>query len=202
MPWPSPPSGRSGAPVVTFVRISETPIRQRCQVVNPAILIIQDAALLHVPGVTRRAAGRGAGGDTGELRGRQRGPGRPARSPHGGFARQWAGHEISGPPGPTPPCWPPSHPDRGPAPGGPEQGALASRFRGEVLERNIRLIQEAAQQVPAVAPIPPISARRCAGPSSTILSRSTACGRDMPTAAWAPEGADTAVRGQGRALAT
>lgn len=42
---------RRGAPVVAFVRISEQPFRRRCQVLQPQFLIIQDQALLHVPGV-------------------------------------------------------------------------------------------------------------------------------------------------------
>lgn len=42
---------RRGAPVVAFVRIADQPIRRRCQVREPAFLIIQDAALLQVPGV-------------------------------------------------------------------------------------------------------------------------------------------------------
>lgn len=43
---------RRGAPVMAFVRIAEKPIKQRNQVLAPAFLIVQDQALLHVPGVT------------------------------------------------------------------------------------------------------------------------------------------------------
>jgi pyruvate ferredoxin oxidoreductase gamma subunit len=43
---------RRGAPVMAFVRISENPIQQRNQVLTPTFLIVQDQALLHVPGVT------------------------------------------------------------------------------------------------------------------------------------------------------
>ena len=43
---------RRGAPVVAFTRIADQPIRRRCQVREPAFLIIQDQALLQVPGVT------------------------------------------------------------------------------------------------------------------------------------------------------
>jgi len=43
---------RRGAPVMAFVRIAKNPIQQRNQVLTPAFLIIQDQALLHVPGVT------------------------------------------------------------------------------------------------------------------------------------------------------
>ncbi len=42
---------RRGAPVVAFVRVADQPIKRRCQVQQPGYLIIQDDALLHVPGV-------------------------------------------------------------------------------------------------------------------------------------------------------
>lgn len=43
---------RRGAPVVAFVRINHAPIRRRCQVVSPDFLIIQDEALMNIPGIT------------------------------------------------------------------------------------------------------------------------------------------------------
>lgn len=43
---------RRGAPVIAFVRIADTTILRRCQIQTPAFLIIQDEALLHIPGVT------------------------------------------------------------------------------------------------------------------------------------------------------
>ena len=43
---------RRGAPVVAFVRINDTSIRRRCQVVSPDFLIIQDEALMNIPGIT------------------------------------------------------------------------------------------------------------------------------------------------------
>jgi len=43
---------RRGAPVVAFVRLNDKPIRRRCQVAAPDFLIIQDEALLQVPGIT------------------------------------------------------------------------------------------------------------------------------------------------------
>jgi pyruvate ferredoxin oxidoreductase gamma subunit len=43
---------RRGAPVMAFVRIDDKPIRRRNQVQHPAFLIIQDEALLHIPGIT------------------------------------------------------------------------------------------------------------------------------------------------------
>jgi len=43
---------RRGAPVVAFVRIADQTILRRCQIQTPAFLIIQDEALMHIPGVT------------------------------------------------------------------------------------------------------------------------------------------------------
>jgi len=42
---------RRGAPVVAFVRLCTTPVRRRDQVRTPDHLIVQDQALLQVPGV-------------------------------------------------------------------------------------------------------------------------------------------------------
>lgn len=42
---------RRGAPVIAFVRLDDKPIRRRCQVAEPDYLIVQDAALMHVPGL-------------------------------------------------------------------------------------------------------------------------------------------------------
>lgn len=48
--FPTFGSERMGAPVTSFCRINETPIRSREPIVNPDALIIQDATLLgHVP---------------------------------------------------------------------------------------------------------------------------------------------------------
>lgn len=43
---------RRGAPVIAFTRLNDKAIRRRCQVESPDYLIIQDEALLHVPGIT------------------------------------------------------------------------------------------------------------------------------------------------------
>jgi pyruvate ferredoxin oxidoreductase gamma subunit len=45
--FPSFGSERSGAPVAAFCRISDTPIRTRAPVLNPDILVVQDATLVH-----------------------------------------------------------------------------------------------------------------------------------------------------------
>lgn len=43
---------RRGAPVTAFVRIADRQIRRRCQVREPAFLIVQDDTLLHLPDIT------------------------------------------------------------------------------------------------------------------------------------------------------
>ena len=40
---------RRGAPVAAFVRLANAPIRRRCQVVNPAFVIVQDETLTASP---------------------------------------------------------------------------------------------------------------------------------------------------------
>lgn len=49
--FPSFGAERRGAPVTAFVRLDEAPFRRRCQILEPDFLIVQDQALLHVPGV-------------------------------------------------------------------------------------------------------------------------------------------------------
>ena len=51
---------RRGAPVVAFVRISDAPIMRRCQIVSPDFLIIQDEALMNIPGITEGLKADGA----------------------------------------------------------------------------------------------------------------------------------------------
>lgn len=42
---------RRGAPVAAFVRMAAQPFRRRDQIAQPDFLIVQDDALLHVPGI-------------------------------------------------------------------------------------------------------------------------------------------------------
>jgi pyruvate ferredoxin oxidoreductase gamma subunit len=138
---------RRGAPVVAFVRISERPIRQRSQVRAPAFLIIQAPALLHVPGVT---AGLLPGGailvnaerDSEALSAQVDHP--TATLPANGLAMKHLGRPV-----PNTALLAAFLTLTGVLPLESLSKALASRFRGEVLERNVRLIQEAARQVPA-----------------------------------------------------
>jgi pyruvate ferredoxin oxidoreductase gamma subunit len=49
--FPSFGSERNGAPVMSFCRIDDRPIRLRAPVTQPDALIIQDPTLLHLPGL-------------------------------------------------------------------------------------------------------------------------------------------------------
>lgn len=51
--FPSFGPERRGAPVSAFVRLSDHPIRRRCQIREPLYIIIQDPSLLHVPGIVQ-----------------------------------------------------------------------------------------------------------------------------------------------------
>ncbi len=145
--FPSFGAERRGAPVTAFVRIADTPIRRRCQVREPAFLIIQDEALLHVAGVLD---GLHAGG--GILVNSSRAPDELGTV---------SGHELI-----TLPASVLASEALGrPVPNTallaafltltdllPQQAlvkALAERFTGDMLERNARLVEQAADRVPA-----------------------------------------------------
>jgi pyruvate ferredoxin oxidoreductase gamma subunit len=138
---------RRGAPVVAFVRIANRPIRQRNQVQKPAFLIVQDQALLYVPGVLDGLAPGGgilvnsnqsssalsaeAGVDLITL---------PAAS----LAR-----EILGKPVPNTALLAAFLSLSGALPLSSLSKALQKRFKGAVLEKNLQLIEHAATQVSA-----------------------------------------------------
>jgi pyruvate ferredoxin oxidoreductase gamma subunit len=58
--FPSFGPERRGAPVAAFVRVSDRPIRRRCQISQPHYVIIQDPSLLHVAGIAQNV-GPGGG---------------------------------------------------------------------------------------------------------------------------------------------
>jgi len=51
--FPSFGPERRGAPVASFVRISDRPIRRRCQIREPSYVIIQEPGLLHLAGAAQ-----------------------------------------------------------------------------------------------------------------------------------------------------
>ena len=145
--FPSFGAERRGAPVAAFVRIADAPIRRRCQIREPAFLIIQDEILLHVAGILD-----GLHADGGILVNSGRAPDELGMV---------AGHELI-----TLPASALANETLGrPVPNTallaaflaltgllPQQAlvkALAERFTGNVLERNVRLAEQAAGLVPA-----------------------------------------------------
>jgi pyruvate ferredoxin oxidoreductase gamma subunit len=142
--FPSFGAERRGAPVTAFVRIADAPIRRRCQVQEPHFLVIQDPALLHVPGVTTGLRAGGAILADG--------------SPEPGFddsldcpivriqATRLAVEHL-GRPVPNTALMAAFLTLTGLMPVESLIRALGQRFKGDVLERNQRLIEAAAGQV-------------------------------------------------------
>ena len=138
---------RRGAPVTAFVRINQQIVRRRCQVRQPAFLIIQDEALLHVPGVTD---GLRPGG--GILINSSRGSDEVSDQLSGNVIALSASalaKQLLGRPVPNTALLAGFLALTGLLPLDSLIKALGHRFKGEVLERNTRLIHEAAAQVPA-----------------------------------------------------
>lgn len=138
---------RRGAPVVAFVRIADQPIKRRCQVQQPAYLIIQDDALLHVPGVldglqpgggvlinsTRRADDFDLGESVEVI-----------TLPASALAREHLGRPV-----PNTALLAGFLALTGLFPTDALIRVLGHKFRGEVLEKNVGLIREVAGRVPA-----------------------------------------------------
>lgn len=137
---------RRGAPVVAFVRIADQTIQRRCQIQTPAFLIIQDEALMHIPGVT-----------DGLL------PGGKILLNSSSSASEWpVPEEVEliaieassiakqhlGRPVPNTALLAAFLGLTGLFPIDALIKVLAHKFSGEILEHNTRLIQEAAEQVP------------------------------------------------------
>jgi len=138
---------RRGAPVVAFVRISDRPLRRRNQVIHPHFVIIQDRALLQVPGVMD-----GVTEDTGvlvnssldshELSERF---GRPLVT----IPATQLALEILGKPVPNTALLSAFLSLSGLLPMDALLSALAQRFSGPTLEQNTRLVSTAAERVAA-----------------------------------------------------
>lgn len=143
--FPSFGAERRGAPVMAFVRISDQPIRRRCQIREPAFLIIQDEALLHVPGVLDGL--RGGGGVLVN-----------SNLPSDALSAK-AGREMVALPASLLASEELGRPVPNTAllaaflaltellPLSALHKALSERFKGRILENNLRLIERAAQQV-------------------------------------------------------
>lgn len=138
---------RRGAPVMAFVRISDHPVRRRCQVLHPRFLIIQDEALWYVPQVldgiqpggaillnsTRSASDYDAPEGV-EL----------VTLPASSLAREYLGRPV-----PNTALLAGFLALTELLPTDALIGVLGRKFKGDVLEKNTRLIREASGRVPA-----------------------------------------------------
>jgi len=137
---------RRGAPVTAFVRIAKDAFRRRSQVREPAFLIVQDQSLLHVEGVTDGLPADGGILVNSSLSSRvlSQQLGREAIAmPATNLAK-----ELLGRPVPNTALLAGFLALTHMLPLESLVSSLAERFSGEMLERNTRLIEEAAKQVP------------------------------------------------------
>jgi pyruvate ferredoxin oxidoreductase gamma subunit len=145
--FPSFGAERRGAPVTAFVRIADTPFSRRCQVIHPAFLVVQDEALLHVPGVTDGLLPGGGilvnSTRTTEQLEQQTGLNIVA-IPANALARK-----ILGRPVPNTALLSAFLALTGMVSIDALIKGLGQRFKGDVLERNTQLVNEAAKMVPA-----------------------------------------------------
>lgn len=144
--FPSFGPERRGAPVAAYVRVSDRPFKRRCQILEPLYVIVQDASLLHSPGIVsvRPEGGILVNSSKGieELGFATRV--RTAVVPATALAVKFLGLPI------------PNSALLGALlrltdllPLEAFEKALARRFAGETLQRNLRLTREAAGQVVA-----------------------------------------------------
>jgi pyruvate ferredoxin oxidoreductase gamma subunit len=136
---------RRGAPVTAFVRTGEHPIRLRSQVQNPDYLIVQDETLLHDAGITAGLKSGGcmvvnATGSGAEIAERF---GCPALAVP---ATQLA-METIGKPVPNTALLAAFLKVTGLFPIESLAAALRDRFSGDILERNLQLIEAVAETV-------------------------------------------------------
>ncbi len=136
---------RRGAPVVAFVRVADRALHRRDQVQHPAFLIIQDQALLHVPGVTDGLLPDGKILVNASV---------PAASLNGGLAANMItvpatamAKEFLGRPVPNTALLAAFLALTELLPIEALLKALRERFKGDILERNTRLVYHAADQV-------------------------------------------------------
>jgi pyruvate ferredoxin oxidoreductase gamma subunit len=140
---------RRGAPVTAFVRIADRPIRRRCQVLHPAWLIVQDDNLLHLPDITNGLLEGGgilvnSTRDDTELS-------RELGCTVVAIPATRMALDVLGRPVPNTALLSAFLSLTGLLPQSALISALAARFRGELLERNRTLIEQAAARVTAGA---------------------------------------------------
>lgn len=137
---------RRGAPVVAFVRLNDKLIRRRCQVAEPDFLIIQDEALMHVAGITDglKPSGRillnsSSDADTFDTDGEQL-----ITLPATRLAQEHLGRPV-----PNTALLSAFVTLTGLLPRSALSHALEERFSGDILEKNNRLVDAAAESIDA-----------------------------------------------------
>lgn len=136
---------RRGAPVAAFVRIADQPIRRRCQVREPVFLIVQDPALMDVAGTL---SGLRAGGtilvDGPEVATRHQDEAEIMSMPATRLALEHIGRPV-----PNTALLAAFIVLTELMPLSALTGALAERFKGVVLDKNLQLVEAAAATVEA-----------------------------------------------------
>jgi pyruvate ferredoxin oxidoreductase gamma subunit len=140
---------RRGAPVAAFVRVSDQPIRRRCQISEPHYAIVQDPSLLHIPATARevRAGGAVLVNSPRPVEGLALAAGVRLVT----VAANALAIRILGEPIPNTALLAAFLSLTDLVPLGALEAVLARRFSGDRLERNLRLMREASACVPAGA---------------------------------------------------
>jgi len=140
------PERRNGAPVTAFVRMADRPVWHHREVLNPAVLILQDHALMHVRGATDGLRSGGA------ILVNWSRPTEPISAPSGHqvitLPATTMAKDFLGKPIPNTALLAALVTLTGLLPLQALERALALRFHDETLERNVRLVREAAKAVP------------------------------------------------------
>ncbi len=137
---------RRGAPVMAFVRIDTKPILRRSQIRTPAFLIIQDSGLLSVAGVLDGLHEQGGVLINSPLSSEElsRSTGKTVVS----FAATSMALQMTGKPLANVALLSAFASLTGLLPQEALVKALSARFKGEVLDKNLKLADTAANQVP------------------------------------------------------
>lgn len=138
---------RRGAPVVAFVRIAGRRLHRHNQVLHPAFLIVQDQALLHVPGVLDglQPGGRVLVNSSSDSQNLSKQHGQTLFAlPADALSKEYLGRPL-----PNTALLAAFLALTEVLPGEALIKALQDRFTGKLLDNNLRLVREVAAQVPA-----------------------------------------------------
>ncbi len=147
--FPSFGAERRGAPVTAFVRIADRPIGRRCQVAEPAFLVVQDAGLLAIPATIDGLKPKGgivvnSPRASAEIEGET---GHPVLA----LPASQLAADILGKPVPNVALLSAFLAITGLLPAESLVGALKRRFKGDILARNIKLVETVTAMVPAAS---------------------------------------------------